>query len=142
MNPHPLALASDIAVPVSAVLLRVPAGFPSPAQDSFDDGRINLNDVLIRDITSTFILRVSGDSMEGAGICDGDEVLVDRSLTPRDGDVVIAVLDNEFTIKRLHCRDGRVALCPENPAYPDIEVPALATLSIWGVVSYCIHHLR
>ena len=124
------------------MLLRVPAGFPSPAQDSFEDGRINLNDVLIRDITSTFLLRVSGDSMEGAGICDGDEVVVDRSLTPRDGDVVVAIMDDEFTIKRLRVRDGRVALCPENDAYPDIEVPALATLSIWGVVSYCIHHLR
>ena len=142
MMPRPIALTSDIAASVSAVLLRVPAGFPSPAQDSFDDGRIDLNDVLIRDVTSTFILRVSGDSMEGAGICDGDEVLVDRSLTPRDGDVVIAVLDGEFTIKRLRLRRGGVALCPENPAYPDIEVPALADLSIWGTVTFAIRHVR
>jgi DNA polymerase V len=69
-------------------------------------------------------------------------VLVDRSLTPRDGDVVIAVLDGEFTVKRLLLREGAVVLHPENPAHADIEVPALAELSIWGVVSFCIHHLR
>ena len=142
MMPRPIELNSDTPTWVRAVLVRVPAGFPSPAQDHFDDGRINLNEVLIKDVTSTFILRVSGDSMEGAGICDGDEVLVDRALTPRDGDVVVAIMDDEFTIKRLRLREGTVVLHPENPAYPDIEVPALATLSIWGVVSFCIHHLR
>lgn len=142
MMHRPIELSSDIPVWVRAVLLRVPAGFPSPAQDSFDDGRINLNDVLIRDITSTFILRVSGDSMEGAGICDGDEVLVDRSVTPRDGDVVIAVMDGEFTIKRLHLQAGRVVLRPENPDYSDIVVPSLSELIVWGVVTYCIHHVN
>jgi len=124
------------------VLVRVPAGFPSPAQDSFDDGRIDLNEVLIRDITSTFILRVTGDSMEGVGIYDGDEVLVDRALTPRDGDVVIAVLDGDFTIKTLRVDPHRVVLHPENPAYPDVEVGGLSELVVWGVVVHSIRHLR
>lgn len=132
---HPVPLVAGTPTRVNAVLLRVPAGFPSPAQDSFDDGRIDLNDVLIRDVTSTFILRVTGDSMQGVGIYDGDEVLVDRSLTPRDGDVVIAVVDGDFTIKTLR-------LHPENPAYPDVVVGGLSELVVWGVVVHSIRHLR
>ena len=112
----PVPLAIDDPVLVNAVLVRVPAGFPSPAQDSFDDGRIDLNEVLIRDVTSTYLFRVTGDSMEGIGIYSGDEVLVDRSLTPRHGSVVIAVLDGDFTIKTLHVTGDRVVLHPENPA--------------------------
>ena len=138
----PVPLTIDDPVLVNAVLVRVPAGFPSPAQDSFEDGRIDLNEVLIRDVTSTFILRVTGDSMEGIGIYHGDEVLVDRSLTPRHGDVVIAVLDGDFTIKTLHVHPDRVVLHPENPAYPDVEVPSLSTLHIWGVVVYGIRHIN
>ncbi|WP_367404911.1 LexA family protein [Kocuria marina] len=139
---HPVPLAAGTPTRVNAVLLRVPAGFPSPAQDSFDDGRIDLNDVLIRDVTSTFILRVTGDSMQGVGIYDGDEVLVDRSLTPRDGDVVIAVVDGDFTIKTLRLHPEKVVLHPENPAYPDVVVGGLSELVVWGVVVHSIRHLR
>ena len=78
----------------------VAAGYPSPAQDYFD-GRIDLHEHLIKDVTSTFVVRVSGHSMEQAGISVGDELLVDRALEPKDGSVVIAVLDGELTIKRL-----------------------------------------
>jgi len=138
--PLPLQIARPTTV--QAVLIRVPAGFPSPAQDSFDDGRIDLNDVLIRDVSSTFILRVTGDSMEGVGIYDGDEVLVDRSLTPGNGDVVIAVIDGDFTIKTLRVHHQRVVLHPENPAYPDVEVSGLSELVVWGVVVHSIRHLR
>lgn len=138
----PLPLQAARPALVQAVLLRVPAGFPSPAQDSFDDGRIDLNDVLIRDVSSTFILRVTGDSMEGVGIYDGDEVLVDRSLTPRDGDVVIAVVDGDFTIKTLQIHHQQVVLHPENPAYPDVVVGGLSELVVWGVVVHSIRHLR
>ncbi|PLC10908.1 peptidase S24 [Kocuria flava] len=138
----PVPLAIDDPVLVNAVLVRVPAGFPSPAQDSFDDGRIDLNEVLIRDVTSTYLFRVTGDSMEGIGIYHGDEVLVDRSLTPKHGSVVIAVLDGDFTIKTLHVYPDRVVLHPETPAYPDVEVPSLSTLHIWGVVVYGIRHIN
>jgi DNA polymerase V len=139
---HPVPLRIEDPVWVAAVLVRVPAGFPSPAQDSFDDGRIDLNEVLIRDVTSTFILRVTGDSMEGAGIYHGDEVLVDRSIAPKHGDVVIAVYDDEFTIKRLIVHDHSVVLHPENPAYPDVVVPSLSELVVWGVVTYAIHNVH
>lgn len=118
----------------------VAAGYPSPAQDYFD-GRIDLNEHLIKDITSTYVVRVSGDSMEGAGISDGDELIVNRALEPRDGSVVIAVLDGELTIKRLRVTGTGVVLQAENPAYPDIRVPSVSDLAIWGVATRCLHHV-
>lgn len=118
----------------------VAAGFPSPAQDYFT-GRIDLNKHLIQDITSTFLVRVSGHSMEGAGISDGDELVVDRSLTPTDGNVVVAIIDGEMTIKRLHFEYGRVRLAAENPDYPDLVLGELTELSVWGVVTRCLHHV-
>jgi DNA polymerase V len=125
-------LCSDIAVP---------AGFPSPAQDYFH-GRIDLNKHLLSDITSTFLVRVSGHSMDGAGISDGDELVVDRSIEPMDGNVVVAILDGEMTVKRLRIRGrGRAVLVAENPDYPDIEVPELSDLVIWGTVTRCLHYV-
>ncbi len=130
--------ASLFSVLISPVA--VAAGFPSPAQDYFD-GRIDLNAHLIKDITSTFVVRVTGDSMEGAGISHGDELIVDRALEPRDGSVVIAVLDGELTVKRLRITSTGVVLQAENPKYPDIKVPALSELTIWGVATRCLHHV-
>ena len=130
--------ASLFSVLISPVA--VAAGFPSPAQDYFD-GRIDLNAHLIKDITSTFVVRVTGDSMEGAGISDGDELIVNRALEPRDGSVVIAVLDGELTVKRLRITGTGVVLQAENPKYPDIRVPALSELTIWGVATRCLHHV-
>jgi DNA polymerase V len=130
--------ASLFSVLISPVA--VAAGFPSPAQDYFD-GRIDLNAHLIKDITSTFIVRVTGDSMEGAGISDGDELIVNRALEPKDGSVVIAVLDGELTVKRLRITPGGVILQAENPRYPDIRVSALSELVVWGVATRCLHHV-
>jgi DNA polymerase V len=130
--------ASLFSVLISPV--PVAAGFPSPAQDYFD-GRIDLNAHLIKDITSTFVVRVTGDSMERAGISDGDELIVNRALEPKDGSVVIAVLDGELTVKRLRLTATGVVLQAENPKYPDIKVPALAELTIWGVATRCLHHV-
>ena len=118
----------------------VAAGYPSPAQDYFD-GRIDLNEHLIKDITSTFVVRVTGDSMERAGISDGDELIVNRALEPRDGSVVIAVLDGELTVKRLRITATGVVMQAENPRYPDIRVPGLSELTIWGVATTCLHHV-
>ena len=126
---------------VAIAPVAVAAGFPSPAQDYYD-GDIDLTEMLISDHAATFIVRVSGDSMQGAGICNGDELLVDRSKTPRDDDVIVAVLDGELTVKRLRLGAGRVMLHAENEAYPDIVVPELADLQVWGVVTYCLHRLR
>ena len=131
------AVAVSLLVPADAVA----AGFPSPAQDYFD-GSLDLNDHLIRDKTSTFIVRVSGESMSGAGISDGDELVVDRSLTPTHGSVVIAILDGELTIKRLELSPGGVVLRAENPDYPPILVAELSDLQIWGVVTVCLHRLH
>ena len=130
--------ASLFSVLISPV--PVAAGFPSPAQDYFD-GRIDLNAHLIKDITSTFVVRVTGDSMERAGISDGDELIVNRALEPKDGSVVIAVLDGELTVKRLRLTATGVVLQAENPKYPDIKVPALAELTIWGVATRCLLHV-
>lgn len=118
----------------------IPAGFPSPSQD-YSDNRIDLTQLLIKDETSTFIVRVSGDSMEGAGIYDGDELIVDRSIKPRDGHVVIAVVDGEMTVKRLRITSTSVVLQAENSQYPDITVPELSDLHIWGVATRCLHRL-
>lgn len=131
--------APDLAGPLYCDLA-VPAGFPSPAQDYFD-GRLDLNKHLISDFTSTFLVRVAGHSMEGAGISDGDELVVDRSLAPADGNVVVAILDGELTVKRFRVSGGVVRLVAENPDYPDIDIPELGELTIWGVVTRCLHHV-
>lgn len=130
-----VSLLSVLVAPVP-----VAAGYPSPAQDYFD-GRIDLNEHLITDITSTYVVRVTGESMEGAGISDGDELIVNRALEPRDGCVVVAVLDGELTIKRLRLTPDGVVLQAENPRFPDIRVPALSDLVIWGVATRCLHHV-
>jgi DNA polymerase V len=101
---------------------------------------MDLNEHLIKDATSTYVVRVTGDSMEGAGINDGDELIVNRALEPRDGSVV-AVLDGELTVKRLPITAAGVVLHAENLQYPDILVPALAELVIWGVAARCLHHV-
>ena len=119
----------------------VPAGFPSPAQDYYE-GPIDLTEQLVKDKAATFIVRVVGDSMEGAGISDGDELLVDRSLEPRHGDVIVAVLDGELTVKRLWLTAHGVVLHAENQKYPDIHIAELADFRVWGVATYGIHHLR
>jgi len=125
---------------VAAGVGHVPAGFPSPSQD-YSDTQIDLTKMLIRDEASTFIVRVSGDSMEGAGIFDGDELIVDRSIEPRDGHVVIAIVDGEMTVKRLRITATGVILQAENATYPDVQVAELSELMIWGVATRCLHHL-
>ncbi len=126
---------------VAAALGRVSAGYPSPAQD-YSDSKIDLSEMLIRDQVSTFIVRVSGESMRNAGISDGDELIVDRSVEPHDGHVVIAVIDGEMTVKRLSVGSTGVVLKAENPDYPDLHVAELSDFRIWGVATTCLHHLN
>lgn len=134
---RPIApLTAVVPIPVGGEA--VPAGWPSPAQDYFS-GDLDLNEHLIRNRPATFVVRVAGDSMVGAGISDGDELVVDRSLDPTDGDIVIAVVDGEMTVKRLHLTAAGPELRPENPAYPVLRP---ADLSVWGVVTTCLHHLH
>jgi DNA polymerase V len=118
----------------------VAAGFPSPADDYIDAG-IDLNEALIRHPSSTFFLRVSGDSMIEAGIQHGDLLVVDRSLEPRPGLIVVAVLDGAFTLKRLVRHHGRLRLEAANSAYPPLELHQCGDVQIWGVAIHVIHAL-
>ncbi|HET98231.1 MAG TPA: translesion error-prone DNA polymerase V autoproteolytic subunit [Desulfurivibrio alkaliphilus] len=118
----------------------VSAGFPSPAED-YIEGRLDLNELMVAHPAATFFVRVAGDSMIGAGIHHDDILVVDRSLEPISGKIVIAVVDGELTVKRLFKRDGRVRLLAENPAYPPIELSGEATCEIWGVATFVIHTL-
>lgn len=116
----------------------VEAGFPSPAEDSIEE-KLDLNDLLIKHPAATFFLRVSGSSMIGAGIHHNDLLIVDRSVAPSHGKIVIAAVNGELTVKRLHIEKNRVLLVAENPKYPAIEVKEGMDLHIWGVVTSVIH---
>lgn len=126
-------LSFSVAIPF------VSAGFPSPAED-YIEGNLDLNAHLIQNPAATFFLRVSGDSMTGAGIHSGDLLLVDRSLTPKTNDIVIAAIHNELTVKRLGQYKERWFLQSENPDYPCLEIPEDS--HIWGVVKYSIRSLK
>ena len=112
---------------------RVPAGFPSPATDYLEDG-LDLNAYLVQHPAATFLFSVQGHSMQGAGILDGDKVVVDRAVDARHGHIVVATVDGEFPLKRLYQRHNRVELHPENPAFPPIQFTGSTQLQIWGVV--------
>ncbi len=138
---HPLPLhVPDQKVWLPMCAWKVPAGFPSPAADHTRK-RIDLNEHLIRNQEATFIFRVKGDSMTGIGIYEGDELLVDRSIEAKHGHIVLAVLNNEFTVKRLHRRGGVVKLVAENPIYPPIVLKDGEELLVWGVVTRNLHKL-
>lgn len=128
------------AVPLMAGA--VPAGFPSPAED-FAEGRLDLNDHLIRRPAATFIVRVKGDSMTGAGIFPGDFLVVDRSLEAQSGSIVIAAVGGELTVKRLHrAGDRHWMLIAESPRYPPITLGPEPDCMIWGVVTSAIHQFE
>ena len=138
-SPQP-GFVPDAKVWLEVCTWKVPAGFPSPAADHTRK-RLDLNEHLIRNKEATFVFRVKGDSMIGIGIYDDDELLVDRSIEPKHGNIVLAVLNNEFTVKRLHRRGGVVKLIAENPIYPPIVVKDGEELMIWGVVTRNLHKL-
>jgi DNA polymerase V len=122
-------------------LSRVPAGFPSPAED-YVEGSLDLNEHLIQHKEATFFVRVRGDSMTGAGIRNGDLLVVDRAREAGDGDIVIAVVDGELTVKRLCRRGGHLRLLPENPCFQPIEFKDGQELVVWGVVTSFIHRFE
>ena len=134
----------DAPVPISAaptwlwrVFGTVQCGFPSPAEDH-QQKRLDLNDLLVRQPDATHFMRVRGPSMRDAGIDDGDFVIVDRSLRAQHGSIVVAVVDGDFTIKKLFRRAGRVKLESANPTFPDIELHDGQTLTIWGTVTWTL----
>lgn len=112
---------------------RISAGFPSPAADYVEEG-LDLNDYLVRNKPASFMFTVKGDSMINAGIVEGDKVIVDRSVNAKSKDIVVAVVNGEYTIKRLYKTANKVELRPENPAYQPIVFKEGSELEIWGVV--------
>lgn len=116
---------------------KVSAGFPSPADDHLEM-KLDLNTYLIKHPSSTFFVRVSGDSMINAGIQSGDMLIVDKGIEPCDGKIVIAALDGELTVKRLYKRNGVLQLLAENEKYKPIHIKG-QDMVIWGVVTHVIH---
>lgn len=122
----------------SQVAGSVVAGFPSPAEQYLEPP-LDLNELLVKRPAATYFVRVEGDSMVGKGIYDGDLLVVDRSLDPKDGDVVIANIDGEFTVKTLRKKIGKIGLQPENPKYPTIVLKGASELKVFGKVTAVIH---
>ena len=115
----------------------ISAGFPSPADD-FKEIRISLDKELVRNNEATFYARVSGDSMFGAGLDDGDLLVIDRSLNPENGRIAVCLVDGEFTVKRIKKEKNKLFLMPENKKYKPVELKEENELIIWGVVEYVI----
>lgn len=116
----------------------VSAGFPSPADD-YLEGKLDLNELLVKNPSATFFVRVTGDSMINAGIYSGDILVVDRSVNPKDGSIIIAVIDGDLSVKRMHLDNGKVWLYPENRNYKPIRITDEMSFEVWGVVRTVIH---
>lgn len=135
-RPIPLERRTKLSLPLYAG--HVEAGFPSPADDHMER-MLDLNEEIVRNPAATFFVRVQGHSMKDAGIHPGDILVVDRSLPPSDRQIVVAMIDGEFTVKRLRKRQGKVFLEAENPDFKPIEIREEQDMMVWGVVSYIIH---
>ena len=128
--------SQSMALPFFSTPVR--AGFPSPAEDHQED-RLDLNSLLIRHPEATYYLRAKGDSMTGAGIQDGDLLMVDRAIEATPGMIVVAAVDNEFTVKLLEATPSGLCLAPANPSYSKIILKDAQELTLWGVVINVIH---
>jgi DNA polymerase V len=135
LNPLPEAKASP------RCLVKYPAGFPSPAADYVDSG-LDLNDYLVKHRAATFIFDVCGNSMCSVGIYDGDKIVVDRAVEARHGMIIVAMVNGEHTIKRLHITGNRIELWPENPCYLPIRLKAHEELVVFGVVVGVVRKLQ
>lgn len=116
---------------------KISAGFPSPADD-FKELRISIDQEVVRNEEATFYARVSGESMQGAGLDDGDLLVIDRSVEPQHDKIAVCCIDGEFTVKRLKVVEDGVFLIPENPKYQPIKVTEENELTIWGIVTYVV----
>jgi DNA polymerase V len=142
-------LESDLPVPVTvadpawveSLRSSVQAGFPSPAEDHASE-RVDLNKLLIKHPLATYLMRVRGASMREAGIEDGDVVLVDRAIKPCHGHIVVAVVDGDFTVKKLWKRGANLKLQAANPTYPDILPKEGQQVEVWGVVTNSIKSMQ
>ncbi len=116
----------------------VPAGFPSPAED-FMDLDLNLQEYLVKHPSATFCVRVTGESMRNAGIFSGDVMVIDRALEPKNNSIVLAVLNGEFTVKRICKKGNDLYLKPENKHFQSIQINEEMDFQVWGVVTHVIH---
>ena len=119
----------------------ISAGFPSPADD-FKEIRISLDNELVKNKEATFYARVSGDSMQDAGLLDGDLIVIDRSLNAENNKICVCFLDGDFTVKRVIKKGGKLFLRPENKDYKEIEINNENELIIWGIVTYVIKSMK
>ena len=135
--------AADVAAgpPLPLVLSRVSAGFPSPADD-YVEGHLDLHELTDALSPSCYWMQAEGESMVGAGILSGDRLLVDRAIEPQNGDVVVAAVDGELTVKRFMRRGNETRLLAANPEYPSIELLDGQELVVWGVVTFVLHNAR
>ena len=138
VTPTVLKIAKPCPLPLA--LCHVEAGFPSPADD-YMEGALDLNEHVIKHPSATYFVRASGDSMIGAGIFNGDLLIVDRSLEASSGKVVIAEVDGQLTVKRLLKLNDGFSLKSENSSYPPIELQEGNEVVVWGVVTHVIHDL-
>ncbi|CDZ80672.1 LexA repressor [Candidatus Rubidus massiliensis] len=125
-------------LPLPLFLEKVVAGFPSPAND-FIEQKLDLNELIIKHPASTFFVKVEGNSMVNANIQTGDILVVDRSISASNGKIIVAIINGEFTVKRLFINEKTMQLLPENDNYPVIEITDQDEFQVWGVVTYVIH---
>ena len=125
---------------MSAKLLKVSAGFPSPADD-YVEKSLDLNQYLVTNPPATFFIKAEGNSMIGAGVHSGDILIIDRSLSAENGKVIVGAINGELTLKRFQKKNERVFLFSENKFYKPIEITPELDFSIWGVATYVIHPL-
>ena len=142
LNKEPIMANIDIFTPHShhdqiPVVEGIHAGFPSPAED-YAEPVLDLNRYVVKNQASTFYARITGNSMEGVGIQDGDIVVIDKSLEPSNDQIAVCFIDGEFTLKRIHLENGRLFLMPHNPSFPPIEITEENNFQVWGIVTYVI----
>lgn len=118
----------------------IKAGFPSPATD-FDGSRISIDQIVVKNQTATFYAKANGNSMIGAGIDDGDILVIDKSIEPQDGKIAVCFIDGEFTVKRIKVQENSLLLLPENKLFEAIEVTQENDFIIWGIVTYVVKKL-
>ena len=128
-------------IETSFISSEIKAGFPSPAAD-FEESKVSLDHLLIKNKEATFYAKASGNSMIGAGIDDGDILVIDRSLEPRNNAIAVCLIDGEFTVKRIKKDNDEVYLMPENSQYQPIKIEEENELIIWGIVTYAIKQMK
>ena len=134
-----LIQSGNLKIPLFLSFVR--ASFPSPADD-YKERPLDLDELVIQHPEATFYVKVRGESMQDAGIDDGDVLVVDRAIDARHNAIIVAVLNGEFTVKRLHQEDETIYLVPANPMYQPIRVTEDMNFQVWGVVTYCIRKVK